>query len=90
MFWDFVRCLYFFIVEMERKINKKKPKIVIPTEIEALVESFFLEEKVMIVASSLLSLVRFQNCIFLDKNTNWKLFKVSISYSISWEMGQGG
>ena len=32
------------IVEMERKINKKKSKIVISTEIEALVESLFLEE----------------------------------------------
>ena len=32
------------IVEMERKIIKKKPKIVISTEIEALVESLFLEE----------------------------------------------
>ena len=32
------------IVEMERKIKKKKPMIVISTEIEALVESLFLEE----------------------------------------------
>ena len=32
------------IVEMERKIIKKKPKIIISTEIEALVESLFLEE----------------------------------------------
>ena len=31
-------------MEMERKINKKKPKIVISTKIEALVEPFFLEE----------------------------------------------
>ena len=32
------------IVEMERKIRKKKPNIIISTEIEALVESLFLEE----------------------------------------------
>ena len=32
------------IVEMEREIRSKKPKILIATEIEALVESLFLEE----------------------------------------------
>ena len=32
------------MVEMERKISKKKPKIIISTEIEALVELLFLEE----------------------------------------------
>ena len=32
------------IVEMERVIKKRKPQILISTEIEALVESLFLEE----------------------------------------------
>ena len=32
------------IVEMEREIRSKKPKVLIATEIEALVESLFLEE----------------------------------------------
>ena len=32
------------IVEMEREIRSKNPKILIATEIEALVESLFLEE----------------------------------------------
>ena len=32
------------IVEMERKIKRKKAKLIISTEIEALVESLFLEE----------------------------------------------
>ena len=32
------------IVEMEREIRSKKPKILIAAEIEALVESLFLEE----------------------------------------------
>ena len=32
------------IVEMEREIRSKKPKILIATEIEALVETLFLEE----------------------------------------------
>ena len=32
------------IVEMERVIKKKKPKVIIATQIEALVESLFLEE----------------------------------------------
>ena len=31
------------IVEMERKIRRKKPKVVISTEIEMLVESLFLD-----------------------------------------------
>lgn len=33
------------IVEMERKIKTRKPKVLIATEIEALVESLFLEEE---------------------------------------------
>lgn len=33
------------IVEMERKIKPRKPKVIIATEIEALVESLFLEEE---------------------------------------------
>ena len=32
------------IVEMERKIKRKKAKLIISSEIEASVESFFLEE----------------------------------------------
>ena len=32
------------IVEMERKIKRKKEKVIISTEIESLVESLFLEE----------------------------------------------
>ena len=35
------------IVEMERKIKRKKAKLIISTEIEALVESLFLEEIVI-------------------------------------------
>ena len=32
------------IVEMERKIKKKRPKVIVSTEIEAAVESLFSEE----------------------------------------------
>ena len=32
------------IVEMERKVRRKKEKVIVSTEIEALVESLFLEE----------------------------------------------
>ena len=32
------------IVEMERKVKRKKEKVIISTEIESLVESLFLEE----------------------------------------------
>ena len=32
------------ILEMERKIKRKKQKLIISTEIEALVESLFVEE----------------------------------------------
>ena len=32
------------IVEMERLIKRKKKKVIIATEIEAMVESLFLEE----------------------------------------------
>ena len=40
-FWDRSRPTIF---EMERKIKKKKEKLIISTEIEALVDSLFLEE----------------------------------------------
>ena len=33
------------IVNMERKINRRSPKLVVATEIEALVESMFVEEE---------------------------------------------
>ena len=33
------------IVDMERKINRRSPKLVVATEIEALVESIFVEEE---------------------------------------------
>ena len=32
------------IVEMEREIRRRAPRVIIATEIEALVESFFLED----------------------------------------------
>ena len=32
------------IVEMERKVRRKKEKVIVSTEIEALVESMFLEK----------------------------------------------
>ena len=31
-------------MEMERKVRRKKEKVIVSTEIEALVESLFLEE----------------------------------------------
>ena len=39
--WDHSRPT---IVEMERKVRRKKEKVIVSTEIEALVESLFLEE----------------------------------------------
>ena len=39
--WDRLRTT---IVEMERVIKRRKPKILVSTEIEALVESLFLED----------------------------------------------
>ena len=40
--WDISRPV---IVEMERKIKRRSPKLVAATEIDALVESLFLEEE---------------------------------------------
>ena len=39
--WDRSRPTF---VEMERKVRRKKEKVIVSTEIEALVESLFLEE----------------------------------------------